>query len=92
MPGTPEIRRLIDDEGKPAVWRYDPASGKVTLSPVEIGQYREDGVVVTSGVRNGDWIVTAGVHKLIPGQVVRPYEGGQGATAGNPSTKTASRG
>jgi len=41
---------------------------------VTIGQYREDGVVVTSGVRDGDWIVAAGVHKLLPGQVVRPYE------------------
>jgi multidrug efflux system membrane fusion protein len=42
--------------------------------PVTIGQYREDGVVVTSGVRDGDLIVAAGVHKLLPGQVVRPYE------------------
>ena len=44
--------------------------------PVAIGQYREDGVVVTSGVSHGDWIVAAGVHKLVPGQVVRPYDGG----------------
>jgi len=71
------------------VWRYDPASGKVAISPVEIGQYREDGVLVTSGVRNGDWIVSAGVHKLIPGQVVRPYEGA--AAVGVPAERTASR-
>ncbi len=41
-----------------------------------VGQYREDGAVVTSGVANGEWIVAAGVHKLVPGQVVRPYEAG----------------
>ena len=76
------LTSIYHDEGKPAVWRYDPASGKVAISRVEIGQYREDGVVVTSGVRHGDWIVSAGVHKLIPGQVVRPYEGG--ATASRP--------
>ena len=35
-------------------------------------------MVVTAGVGNGDWIVTAGVHKLIPGQVVRPYDAGRG--------------
>jgi membrane fusion protein, multidrug efflux system len=47
--------------------------------PVTIGQYREDGVVVTSGVRDGDWIVAAGVHKLLPGQVVKPYNQGPAA-------------
>ena len=75
------LTSIYHHEGKPAVWRYDPASGKVAISPVEIGQYREDGVVITSGVRSGDWIVTAGVHKLIPGQVVRPYEGGPGTAS-----------
>jgi hypothetical protein len=41
-------------------------------------------------VRNGDWVVTAGVHKLIPGQVVRPYEGAA-AAARAPVERTASR-
>jgi len=83
------LTSIYHHEGKPAVWRYDPANGKVAISPVEIGQYREDGVLVTSGVRNGDWIVSAGVHKLIPGQVVRPYEGA--AAVGVPAERTASR-
>jgi len=83
------LTSIYHHEGKPAVWRYDPASGKVALSPVQIGQYREDGVLVTSGVRSGDWVVTAGVHKLIPGQVVRPYEGA--AAGGAPAERTASR-
>jgi membrane fusion protein, multidrug efflux system len=65
---------IYQQDGKPAVWRFDPATQQVSLAPVTIGQYREDGVVVTSGVRDGDWIVAAGVHKLLPGQVVRPYE------------------
>ena len=67
---------IYQHDGKPAVWRFDPVSKQVSLVPVTIGQYREDGVVVTSGVRDGDWIVAAGVHKLLPGQVVRPYESG----------------
>lgn len=70
------LTSIYQKDGKPAVWRYDPASGQVTLVPVAIGQYREDGVLVTSGVANGDWIVAAGVNKLVPGQVVRPYEAG----------------
>jgi RND family efflux transporter MFP subunit len=66
---------IYHQDGKAAVWRYDPATQKVSLAPVAIAQYREDGVLVTSGVGHGEWIVAAGVHKLVPGQVVRPYEG-----------------
>ncbi|MEO8344241.1 MAG: efflux RND transporter periplasmic adaptor subunit [Betaproteobacteria bacterium] len=65
---------IYQQNGKPAVWRFDPVSKQVNLVPVVIGQYREDGVVVTSGVRDGEWIVAAGVHKLLPGQVVRSYD------------------
>ena len=85
------LTSIYHSDGKPAVWRYDPASGKVALSPVEIGQYREDGVLVTSGVQAGDWIVSAGVHKLIPGQVVRPYEGTPGSGAGTAADATPAR-
>ncbi|MFO1412503.1 MAG: efflux RND transporter periplasmic adaptor subunit [Burkholderiales bacterium] len=70
------LTAIYHKDGQPAVWRFDPASGQVTLAPVTIGQYREDGIVLSSGVANGDWIVAAGVHKLVPGQVVRPYESG----------------
>jgi multidrug efflux pump subunit AcrA (membrane-fusion protein) len=70
------LTSVYQRDGKPAVWRFDPATNQVKLTPIEIGQYREDGIVVTSGVADGDWIVRAGVHKLIEGQVVRPYEAG----------------
>ena len=70
------LTAIYHQDGKPAVWRFDPASGQVSLVPVAIGQYREDGVVVTSGVASGDWIVAAGANKLVPGQVVRPYDAG----------------
>jgi len=73
------LTAIYHQDGQPAVWRFDPASGQVSLAPVTIGRYREDGVVVSSGVANGDWIVAAGVHKLVPGQVVRPYESGAAA-------------
>ena len=79
---------IYQQDGKPAVWRFDPATQQVSLAPVTIGQYREDGVVVTSGVREGDWIVAAGVHKLLPGQVVRPYE--SSATGAVPAAVTRS--
>jgi len=70
------LTSIYHKDGQAAVWRFDPASGQVALAPVAIGQYREDGVVLTAGVASGDWIVAAGVHKLVPGQVVRPYDAG----------------
>jgi RND family efflux transporter MFP subunit len=66
-------------DGKPAVWIYDPAKKTVALRPVAISQFREDAVIVTSGVANGEWVVAAGVNKLRPGQLVRPYESADGA-------------
>ena len=60
-------------DGRPAVWIYDPASHEVNLRGVELGPYREDGVLV-AGLANGEWVVAAGVNKLQPGQTVRPYE------------------
>ncbi len=96
------LTSVYQKDGKPAVWRYDPATGQVALVPVTIGQYREEGVVVTSGVAHGDWIVAAGVNKLVPGQVVRPYDAGpasavlppppRGRSGGAPAPDLASRG
>jgi multidrug efflux system membrane fusion protein len=61
-------------DGRPAVWVYDAAAGKVGLRPVVIAQYREDGVVVASGLAQGEWVVGVGANKLYEGQAVRPYE------------------
>ena len=63
-----------EPDGKPAVWVYDANARNVSLRAVELGPYREDGVVITRGLNNGEWIVAAGVNKLQPGQTVRPYE------------------
>jgi multidrug efflux system membrane fusion protein len=58
---------------KPAVWVVG-ADGRVKLIQVEVGTYAEQGVVVTAGLVGGETVVTAGVHKLQPGQQVRPLE------------------
>jgi RND family efflux transporter MFP subunit len=61
-------------DGKPAVWVYDASAKKVSLRAVELGPFREDGVVITRGLNHGEWIVAAGVNKLQAGQRVKPYE------------------
>jgi membrane fusion protein, multidrug efflux system len=58
------------ERGEPAVWVVDPATSKVKLRAVKIGQYREDGVSILAGLEPGDLVVTAGVHKLLPDQQV----------------------
>ena len=72
---------LYRQDGAPAVWVYDPQSQQVSLRPVTVAQYREDGVIVGAGLAGGEWIVAAGVNKLQPGQTVRPYEGGSARRA-----------
>jgi membrane fusion protein, multidrug efflux system len=64
-----------------AVWVYDENSRTVSLRPIVVGQFREDGVIVTGGVARGEWIVTAGVHKLREGETVRPFEGSADTTS-----------
>ena len=62
------------EDGKPAVWIYDPAAGTVALRRVGLDAFREDGALLSSGVKDGEWIVAAGVHKLRAGQAVKPWE------------------
>jgi membrane fusion protein, multidrug efflux system len=62
---------LAREGASPAVWIVDPATRKVKLRSVVLGQYREDGVTITAGLHPGDVVVTAGVHKLRADQAVR---------------------
>jgi multidrug efflux system membrane fusion protein len=57
---------------QPAVWVIDRASGTVELRPVAIARWRDDTAAIVSGVKDGELIATAGVHKLEPGQKVKP--------------------
>jgi multidrug efflux system membrane fusion protein len=68
------LSALAREGTNPAVWVVDPATRKVAMRKVTIGQYREDGVTVTGGLQAGDVVVTAGVHKLKPNQQVRIAE------------------
>jgi multidrug efflux system membrane fusion protein len=58
-----------------AVWVVD-AGSQVKAVPVEIGRYYEDKVSVLAGLKNGDQVVRAGVHKLFEGEKVRVVDEG----------------
>lgn len=57
-----------------AVWVVDPKTSRVHKRPVKVGQYREDGATILSGLAAGEIVVAAGVHKLRPDQPVRLAE------------------
>ena len=62
---------LTETDGRPAVWVVDPQSKTVSLRSVEIGRYDQATVVILSGVKTGEFVVTAGVQTLRSGQKVR---------------------
>jgi RND family efflux transporter MFP subunit len=59
---------------QPAVWVVDRDSGTVELRPVTIARWRDDTAAILSGVKQGELIATAGVHKLETGQKVKPLQ------------------
>jgi multidrug efflux system membrane fusion protein len=66
------LTQTDDNAGaEPAVWIVG-ADGRVKLVPVTVSRYAEEGVIVQSGLSGGETVVTAGVHKLLPGQQVKP--------------------
>ncbi len=57
----------------PGVWVVE--NGAVSLRKVRVGAFGDGMVEVTEGLRDGELIVTAGVHKLREGQKVRTGDG-----------------
>lgn len=68
---------VLVKDGKPFVWKVDSSAGKVSLQPVTIEGTLKEGspVRVAEGVKAGDRVAVAGVHKLTDGQAVRIDEG-----------------
>lgn len=58
------------DKG-PAVWVVEPDKFTVALKPVEILRFDPGTVVISSGLDEGEVVVTAGVQALYPGEKVR---------------------
>lgn len=57
------------------VFVYDPETETVKKTRVEVKDVRENNVEITSGLKAGDKIATAGVHFLSDGQSVTLYQG-----------------
>jgi RND family efflux transporter MFP subunit len=62
---------FTNTDGKPSVWVFDPDSETVSPRAVEVERFGLAEIEVTSGLVEGDVVVTAGVQTLRPGQKVR---------------------
>jgi len=69
------LAALYQKQSDPAVWVFDPASETVQLRKVKVAAYVEKYVLIADGLKPGEQVVTAGVHKLIPDQKVRLLPG-----------------
>jgi multidrug efflux system membrane fusion protein len=62
---------LFRVDGRPQVWVVDRKTGKVAPRSVQLGELHGERAAILSGLAAGEWVVTAGVHKIAPGQQVR---------------------
>ena len=68
------LSALQEVDGKPRIWVVDVQAQTVTPRDVSIISRSDSTVVVASGVKSGERIVTAGVNSLKPGQKVKVDE------------------
>ncbi len=83
------LAAIFQQGTQPAVWLVDPRTGIVSLRPVTIARWRNDTAAISAGVRDGDLIATAGVHKLEEGQKVKPMTAATQASSQAPSPPPA---
>ena len=64
---------IFQKDGKPAVWIVK-ADSRVDLRAVTVERYDTDRVYIADGIRTGERVVTAGVHRLAQGEQVKLLE------------------
>jgi RND family efflux transporter MFP subunit len=64
------LAAIINRGSGPSVYLVDGHSA-LELRPVTVSSFTDDAAIVTSGISNGDEVVTLGVQKLNPGVKVR---------------------
>jgi len=62
---------IFHEGSNPAVWLI-AANSTLELRPVTVRSYNDHSTVITSGLRDGDMVVLAGVHAVYSGERVTP--------------------
>lgn len=69
------LTAIFQQDKLAAVWIV-AADRSVSLRPVQVAAYRNDGAVIASGLAAGERIVSNGVHRLAAGEKIRIIENG----------------
>ena len=67
------LSAIFQQDKQAAVWIV-ATDHTVSLRPVQVAAYRDDGAVVTGGLAAGERIVSNGVHRLAVGEKIRIIE------------------
>jgi len=67
------LTAIFQQGDQAAVWVV-AADNTVSLHPVKVTAYRDEGALIVGGIGEGERIVSAGVHKLTAGQQIQPLE------------------
>ena len=70
---TIPVTAVFDQNGQSMVWVYSPENHQIKIRKVTTHAVRSDGTVeITSGLKSGELVISAGVHSLKEGQKVQP--------------------
>jgi RND family efflux transporter MFP subunit len=62
---------VYDNKGRPLVWVVDPRTSQVAQRFVTLAAAEKDTILIAEGLKDGEVVVTAGVHMLHEGQKVQ---------------------
>lgn len=66
---------LFNQDNRPAVWVVNPADSTTKLVPIDVARFETQDFLVSSGLKDGDNVVVAGVQQLRPAMPVRLLAG-----------------
>lgn len=69
------LTAIFQQGDKAAVWVV-ATDRSISLRPVKVAAWRDDGAVISGGLAAGERIVSAGVHRVVAGEKIRLLEGG----------------
>lgn len=84
------LAAVFEHQGRSSVWLLDKATMTVRAQAIQVVGAEGNAILVASGLKPGQTVVSAGVHALAPGQKVSLYvEPGSAAAAAAAATTAA---
>lgn len=74
VPLAVPLSAVTAEQENPYLWIVDPGTSSVLKRQVRIQNYGQQMAFITEGLKEGEWVVSAGGHLLQEGQLVRPVD------------------